>query len=122
MNDPDRYGRVVEAALMRVANNVAKHIIQRDGWTEDDTCFQIDLRQAQAEILAVIAAAREEIIREALQEMGVEDAMQVGLDFMYDCSRHSGDPVEGCELCQAWKKVSACLARIKAATAKEGTT
>lgn len=42
---------VVREALLRVANNVAKHIIQRDGWTADDQCFQIDLRHAEDEIV-----------------------------------------------------------------------
>lgn len=44
----------VHKGLLHVADNVAKHLIQRAGWHEDDECFQVDLRQAEADILAAI--------------------------------------------------------------------
>lgn len=47
----------VQSALLRVAKNVAKHVIQRSGWREDDECFQVDLREAEEEIMKVCREA-----------------------------------------------------------------
>lgn len=63
----------IEAALLRVAENVAKHTIQRTaGWEPGDPCFRVDLREAQAEIMAVVreaeAALRERAAKAADKE------------------------------------------------------
>jgi hypothetical protein len=50
----------VEATLLRVARNVVKHCVTRDGWHEGDECFQLDLRAAEAELLAMADRARRE--------------------------------------------------------------
>jgi hypothetical protein len=47
----------IRSALLRVAGNVAKHCIQRGRWAPDDGCFQVDLRAAEAELLALLAPA-----------------------------------------------------------------
>ena len=54
MTHPIDLAAAVEAALLRAAHNVAKHIVQRDGWDEKDECFQVDLRAAQTELMAYI--------------------------------------------------------------------
>lgn len=62
MNDADHVAQLrdlsatIESALLRIADSIAKHLIQRDDWTADDPCFVVDLRAAQAEILAAVAA------------------------------------------------------------------
>jgi hypothetical protein len=48
--------QAIQSALLRVAENVAKHIIQRDGWDKSDKCFNIDLRAAEDEIMDAIFA------------------------------------------------------------------
>ncbi len=61
----------IERALLRVADNVAKHEIQRGGWTADDKCFVVDLRESQREIDKVMAdrleAARQSWLAELEQ-------------------------------------------------------
>jgi hypothetical protein len=47
----------VRAALLRVAENVAKHVIGRSGWHPGDECFEVDLRAAEAELLAAVRGA-----------------------------------------------------------------
>ncbi len=49
------FREVVEAALLKVADNVAKHLINRSGWHQSDKCFQIDLREAEESILTAHA-------------------------------------------------------------------
>lgn len=48
--------QAVREALLQVAHNVAKHIIQRDGWTEDDECFQVDLCEAEEKLRQMLEA------------------------------------------------------------------
>lgn len=48
----------VQSALLRVAENVAKHTIQRDGWHPGDECFLVDLTASEAELCAALDAAR----------------------------------------------------------------
>jgi hypothetical protein len=44
----------VRAALLQVADSVAKHTIQRSGFSPDDPCFLVDLREAEARLVAVV--------------------------------------------------------------------
>lgn len=48
---------VVRAALLRVAENVAKHMVGRSGWHTGDACFEVDLRAAESELLAAVRQA-----------------------------------------------------------------
>lgn len=41
---------IIEKALIRVCENVAKHIVNREGWDKNDDCFQIDLKKSVDEI------------------------------------------------------------------------
>lgn len=43
-----------EKVLLEVAKNIAKHLINRDGWTPDDTCFQVDLTDASVKLALYI--------------------------------------------------------------------
>lgn len=45
------FGDAVERSLTRVADSVARHVIQGDGLPPDDVCFNIDLRDSQKEII-----------------------------------------------------------------------
>lgn len=45
----------IRSALLRVARNVAKHTIQRAGFTPEDECFQVDLTAAEQEIGSVVS-------------------------------------------------------------------
>lgn len=47
---------IVREALLQVARNVAKHLIQRSGWHEGDECFQLDLREAEESLLGLTHA------------------------------------------------------------------
>lgn len=68
----------VEAPLLRVAENVAKHCLQRAGWRKDDECFVIDLRRSQDAIVAVVQdyieklEAFKALVHERLDEMGID--------------------------------------------------
>ena len=44
----------IARALLLISDNVAKHIITRDGWTPDDRCYRIDLREAEEIIWEVV--------------------------------------------------------------------
>jgi ribosomal protein S18 acetylase RimI-like enzyme len=58
MEDTMTLQDAVHKALLIVAENVAKHIIQRDGWHSEDQCFQVDLREAEQLILDMILMNR----------------------------------------------------------------
>jgi hypothetical protein len=47
----------IREALLRVADSVARHVVTRAGWTPDDPCFVVDLRQSEADLLDVVRAA-----------------------------------------------------------------
>lgn len=49
--------KAVEKALLKVAGNVAKHLLQGKPWSEEDACFKIDLREAETELNALIAGS-----------------------------------------------------------------
>jgi hypothetical protein len=52
---PEEY---VRSALLRVADNVAKHVVQRTGLHDpDDRCFVADLRESEAELLSALRDA-----------------------------------------------------------------
>ena len=46
--------KVIEKALLRVARNVMKHMMNRDGHCDDDECFQIDLRLSERELTQLV--------------------------------------------------------------------
>lgn len=50
---------IIRSALLRVADNVAKHVIQRSGWTESDVCFQADLRESEQELTDIVSDCME---------------------------------------------------------------
>ena len=54
---PSERDAAIESALMQVADNVAKHFTGRGGWTADDACFRVDLREAKAALLMVVEQA-----------------------------------------------------------------
>jgi hypothetical protein len=54
---------VIRAALLRVAENVMKHERQRSGWSADDACFEVDLRESERELLGFFKAQQQEIAR-----------------------------------------------------------
>ncbi len=82
----------IRRALMRVATNVAKHEIQRSGWSSDDECFLIDLRDSESEIeqliddelrpVGAIVADRDRLLAACkvalarLQQLGAEDDIE----------------------------------------------
>lgn len=57
---PEERAAVIRRVLLRVAENVAKHTVQRSGWSADDECFNVDLRESEREL--------QDAIREALAE------------------------------------------------------
>lgn len=48
----------IELALRQVADSVAKHLLQRKPWYQEDACFLVDLREAQAKIEALVEDAK----------------------------------------------------------------
>lgn len=54
--DVEGIRKAVEDSLVQVSANVAKHVIQRDGWHADDKCFQVDLQAATERIVSEVAA------------------------------------------------------------------
>lgn len=59
----------IEKALLRIADNIAKHFINRDGWSKDDSCFQMDLRQSQAELTQLLNGLMQPDIGKRLYKM-----------------------------------------------------
>lgn len=55
--------KIIENALLKVARNVTKHFTTRSGFSEDDECFGIELREAESEIFELIKIKDNEIKR-----------------------------------------------------------
>jgi len=65
----EAFQQEIEAALLKIADNIYKHVVQRSGWNKDDECFRLDLREAQESLtkvltskLADLAAQRDELV------------------------------------------------------------
>ncbi len=111
---------VVEGALIRVADNVAKHTVSRTGWDADDKCFQVDLRQSVAEIMDVVPRCFAEVDR-LRAELAQREALCRELAALLDAYvshtyRHSC----GCEECHRYH-VALARAREQGMLLKETT-
>lgn len=55
--DLEAVKKAIRESLLQVADNVAKHIIQRVGFSIHDRCFEFDLREAEERLLGIVLAA-----------------------------------------------------------------
>jgi hypothetical protein len=68
---PEEIVARIRTALLRVADNVARHEIQRGGWEPDDECFQIDLKASETELAGLYqkVTAERDALREEVQRL-----------------------------------------------------
>ncbi len=81
----DPLARQIEASLLLVARNVVKHLIKPGSWSKDDSCFQVDLREAQEQLTSQM----QHELRLA-EVRGMHDAMQLHAD-RPDCASWTDD-------------------------------
>jgi hypothetical protein len=58
----------LKEALLLIADNIAKHIIIRQGYSPDDACFQVDLQEAEKMIQEIIREEIAKALREQLKK------------------------------------------------------
>lgn len=76
--DVEGIRKAVEDSLLQVAANVAKHVIQRDGWHADDKCFQVDLQAATERIVSEVAAILRREKAAPHRDGGIDDEVRIG--------------------------------------------
>lgn len=101
----------IHRALLLVAENVAKHIIQRDGFHQDDPCFRVDLREAEQGLADSLSAGIEEAVLAERQRCAdlarAEMIHQYNLDLARQVAVPDG-PVD-CQLNEAIGRVVAAI-------------